>query len=304
MNLVLLPFPADIPLAQAMAVADGAAVTPVKWHHFPDKESLVTLEGAIENQDVAVVASLHPVDQLALPVRFAAATARELGARSVGLVAPYLAYMRQDRRFQPGQAVSARLFAVFLEETFDWLLTVDPHLHRIARLDQLYCIPATVVSATPLISAWIASYMPRAVVIGPDSESAQWVAQVANTAGVPYQILIKERRGDRDVSVSLPDPGQMLGRIPVIVDDIVSSGHTVLETVRQLRSMGLPAPVVITIHPVFAQDAYQALLAEGVTQIVSTDTIAHPSNAISIAPLLMQVIRQRAMTRPASEMAP
>src|SRR3546814_2966154 len=85
---------------------------------------------------------------MALPLRFAARAAREFGARSVGLIAPYLGYMRQDTRFHPGEAVSTPLFAQFLEEAFDWLVTVDPHLHRVERLQSLYRIPTAHVSAT------------------------------------------------------------------------------------------------------------------------------------------------------------
>ena len=145
----------------------------------------------------------------------------------MGLIAPYLAYMRQDKRFHRGEAVSAPLFARFLEETFDWLVTVDPHLHRFDRLQSLYRIPAVHVSATRAVAGWIANSIPDAMLIGPDSESEQWVARIAAQARVPYQVLSKERHGDYDVRVSLPDAAAAAGRTPVLVDDIVSSGHTI-----------------------------------------------------------------------------
>ncbi|RUW60671.1 ribose-phosphate diphosphokinase [Mesorhizobium sp. M7A.F.Ca.US.008.03.1.1] len=288
MTRMLLPFPLQRPLADAIAPLLGAQTGRLNWRHFPDGESLVTIEQDLHGLDVALVASLRNPDALALPLRFVAATARELGARSVGLIAPYLAYMRQDKRFNPGEAVSAPLFARFLAESFDWLVTADPHLHRTPELSQLFRIPARAVATASRISDWIRDNVPNAVLIGPDNESDQWVSEIADRAGVVYQILTKTRGGDRDVEVSLPSIDAARGRTPVIVDDIASSGRTMIETLNHLRRLGLLPAVCIVIHPVFAQDAYEQLLAAGAEKVVSTDSIPHPSNAISIAGLLAE----------------
>lgn len=282
MKRVLIPFPADAALAGEIAPKINARLAPVAWRHFPDGESLVTLDESLDGADVVILASLRNPDPLALPLRFAAQTAREFGARSVGIIAPYLSYMRQDTRFHSGEAISAPLFARFLEEAFDWMVTVDPHLHRFEQLNEVYRIPVRQVSATPAVAKWITTAIPDAILIGPDSESEQWVARIAAQAGMPYQVLSKVRRGDYDVRVSLPDATAAADRVPVLVDDIVSSGHTILETLRHLQDLALPPPVLVAIHPVFAGDSYEQLQRAGLARIVSTDTIAHPSNAISI----------------------
>ncbi len=292
MNRVLIPFPANAALAATIAPTLRARLAPLAWRHFPDGESLVALDDDLQGADVVLLASLHDPDSLALPLRFAAQTAREFGARSVGLVAPYLGYMRQDTRFHRGEAISARLFARFLEEAFDWLVTVDPHLHRYPRLDALYRIPVRQVSATPAVAGWIAREVPDAMLIGPDSESEQWVAGIAAQAHLPYQVLSKERHGDYDVRVSLPDATAANGRTPVLVDDIVSSGHTILETLKHLQRLGLPAPVLVAIHPVFAGDAYARLQSAGLVRIVSTDTIAHASNTIPMGDALAVAVSE------------
>ena len=286
MTRVLLPFPLQYGIAEAMAPNLEARVGRLDWRRFPDGESLVAIDDALSGADVAIIASLHHPDELSIALRFAAATAREFGARSVGLVVPYLAYMRQDMRFHRGEAVSAPLYARFLEESFDWLVTADPHLHRNPELSALYRIPAVRVAAAPVVAEWIRDNVPDAMLIGPDSESEQWVADIAKCANLPWQVLHKERSGDRDVQVSLPDVASALGRTPVIVDDIVSSGHTVIETLGHLQRLGLPAAVCIAIHAVFAEDAYDQLLKAGAERVVSTDSISHPSNAMSIAGLL------------------
>jgi ribose-phosphate pyrophosphokinase len=288
MTRLLLPFPLQRSLVGAMAPLLAARVGRLDWHHFPDGESLVTIEESLDGVDVALVASLRNPDELALPLRFAAATTREFGARSVGLIAPYLAYMRQDKRFNPGEAVSAPLFARFLEESFDWLVTADPHLHRNPELSKLYRMPVRRVATAPLIANWIRDNVANAILVGPDTESGQWVSDIANRAGVPYQVLTKTRRGDRDVEVSLPSIDAARARTPVIIDDIASSGRTAIETLGHLKRLGLPPAVCVVIHPVFAQNAYEQLLAAGPAQVVSTDSIPHPSNAISLDGLLAQ----------------
>lgn len=290
MKPLLLSFPDDRDLAREIANCIGAETGRLVWHRFPDGESLVSIDEAVKGRDVILVASLRHPDRIALPLRFVVMTAREFGVRSLGLVAPYLAYMRQDRRFHPGEAVSAPLFARFLEEGVDWLVTADPHLHRNPDLSRLFEISTRTVATAPLIADWIKQNVTRPVLIGPDSESKQWVASIAARIDAPYQILEKTRRGDRDVSISIPDFSQAENGTPVIVDDIVSSGRTMIETAGHLRELGLPPAICVIIHPVFAGNAYEELLDAGVASLVSTNSIAHRSNAISIAGPLASAI--------------
>lgn len=180
MRPVLAPFPEMLPMAEKLAPLIGADIAPIGWRHFPDAESLVTLNGDVAERDVAILCTLRDPDRHALPLHFAAATARDLGAATVGLIAPYLGYMRQDRRFAPGQAVSAPLFAGFIGDSCDWLVTADPHLHRNPSLDRLFSIPARRVVAAPLLAEWITRHVADPVLLGPDEESQQWVAEVAN----------------------------------------------------------------------------------------------------------------------------
>jgi ribose-phosphate pyrophosphokinase len=283
MKRVLLPFPAQAPLAAALADPLGARVGRLDWRRFPDGESLVTIDTELGDADVAIVCSLHRPDELALALRFAADTAREFGARSVGLVAPYLGYLRQDARFADGQALSAQLFARFLDASFDWLVTVDPHLHRIPSLSGLFAIPTQRVTAGPAVADWLRAQVPDAVLVGPDAESEQWVSEIAARAGLPWQVLEKTRRGDREVVVGAPAP-LPAGRRVVLVDDIASTGRTLLAALACVGSGERP-PICIVTHAIFAEDAYERLRATG-ARVVSTDTIPHESNGISVAALL------------------
>lgn len=293
MTPIAYAFPGCSSLAARVCESLGAEPTELEWHRFPDGESLVTLHGDCANRDVVIIATLRDPDRLALPLLFASNTARELGARSVGLVAPYFAYLRQDARFRAGQSVSSVHFAAFVASTFDWLVTVDPHLHRHRTLQDLFAIPAEAVSAVPAIAAWLRTHVASPVLVGPDAESAQWLEPLAALADVPLMVLAKRRAGDRDVEISEPAAERYADRSPVIVDDILASGETMLQTVVRLREAGARPACCIAVHGVFASDAALWLRTAGAAAIVTTNTIEHASNAIDVAAPIAAAVRRR-----------
>lgn len=287
---LLIPMPGNETAARVLAQPLDAAVGQLALRSFPDGEIYLRFDSALHGQTAAIVCTLdHPNDKI-LSLLFAAATARELGAAKIGLVAPYLAYMRQDRRFKPGEAVTSREIARLLSETFDWLVTIDPHLHRYGSLNEIYSIPSKVVHATPFISQWTKANILNALIIGPDSESEQWVSMVAKDAGAPYTVLEKTRRGDRNVEISIKNLADLGGRTPVLVDDIISTGHTMLEAIRLLKTRDGPAPVCLAIHGLFADDAYEAMIGAG-ARVITCNTVPHPSNAVDVHSAMHDAIR-------------
>jgi ribose-phosphate pyrophosphokinase len=266
-------------------------ITP-EVRHFPDGELYVRIDRELAGRDVILVGSLYPSPaEKFLAVAFLAATARDLGAKRVGLVAPYLAFMRQDVRFKAGEGVTSHYFAQLVSRTVDWMVTVDPHLHRHAALEGLYSIPTTIARSAPEIARWVANEVEQPVLIGPDAESAQWVSAVAAGCGAPFVILEKTRRGDRDVSISSPQR-VWNGHTPVLIDDIVSTGKTMIEATRQLRAAGAAAPMCVAIHAVFADNVLEELATAGAAGIISCDTIVHASNRICVADPIAEAAKQ------------
>ena len=276
-------YPGNESLGRRIAETLGADVALLTMRQFPDEESYVRLSASCAGRDVIVVATLDRPNSKVLPLLFLVDLAHELRASRVILVAPYLAYMRQDTRFKPGEAVTSRSFAKLLSGGIDALVTVDPHLHRYQALAGLYSVPAHVIHAAPLVAEWIQAEVERPLLVGPDSESGQWVADVARRASAPYVVLEKTRRGDRDVEVSVPDVERWRDHRPVLVDDIISTARTMIETVRRLKSADLPAPICVGVHAVFAGDAYRELRAAGAERVVTSNTIAHESNQIDVS---------------------
>jgi ribose-phosphate pyrophosphokinase len=287
---IVIALPGSEDHASRLASRLGLATITPEVRLFPDGELYVRIDHPLAGEDVVLVGTLDNPAEKFLTVAFVAATARDLGATRVGLVAPYLAFMRQDVQFHPGEGVTSRYFAKLVSGCIDWLVTVDPHLHRHHSLDGLYTIPTTIARAAPSIAAWVASEVRDPVLIGPDAESRQWVAAVAERCSAPFVILEKTRRGDRDVSVSAPERAWN-GHTPVVIDDIVSTGRTMVEATRQLRAAGSAAPVCIAIHAVFADAVHDQLVSAGAAGIITCNTITHASNRICVADPIAEATR-------------
>lgn len=286
---LLLHFAEDLATASAIAQAAGFDQAVIERHCFPDGELKLRLPATLPER-VVVLRTLDNPNEKLVELMLAARTARDLGALHLTLVAPYLAYMRQDIAFQPGEVVSQRVVGRFLSELFDAVITVDPHLHRITTLNEAIPVAQTsVLSGAPLLADLIARHYPQPLLIGPDEESAQWVAQAAARHGFEHAVCHKIRRGDRDVQVALPDT-PVIARNVVLLDDVASSGHTLAEAARLLIAAGAASVDVAVTHALFAGDAVKLIKQAGVGHIWSTDCISHPSNAVSMAGLIAQTL--------------
>lgn len=287
---MLLGFSDYEPQGRRLADALGMPFALVAVHRFPDGESKVTLPTPLPQQVVLCRSLDTPNDKL-IELMLCAATARAMGVKRVVLVAPYLCYMRQDIAFHPGEAVSQKIVGEFLAGLFDAVITVDPHLHRIDRLEQ--AIPrgqAVALTAAPALTEFLARHTTAPLLIGPDSESEQWVRAIAEPAGLDFAVATKERLGDRSVRTNLPQRDYQ-GRTIVLVDDMASTGRTLIAVASQLKFRGAAAIHCMVSHALFADDATHQLHEAGVDQIWSSDSISHPSNVVHLASLLAAAVR-------------
>lgn len=287
---MLFALPGNEDFANRLNKTIGSKTGALEMRRFPDGEAYLRFVSDVRDQSVGLVCTLDRPDEKTLPLLFAAQTARELGAARIGLVAPYLGYMRQDKRFHPGEAITSNTFGKLLSANFDWIVTVDPHLHRRTSMSEVYSVPASVCHAAPKLSAWIRKHVPDALVVGPDIESEQWVHTVAADANVPYVTLEKTRRGDRDVEIKFPTLDRWRDRRPVLVDDIISTGRTMEVAVRKLGERGFPAAVCLGIHGLFAENAFERLLGAGASNIVSTNTVSHRASELDVSDIVATAI--------------
>lgn len=287
--MLVLGFPDYDSQAHALARALNVPYQGIELHRFPDGESRLRLPPALSGHVLLCRSLDHPNAKL-IELLIAAESARTLGARQLTLVAPYLCYMRQDKAFQPGEAVSQAIVGQFLAEIFDGLVTVDPHLHRVRSLSEAVPVKRPVaVSAATAMGEFLAVREGVPLLVGPDAESEQWVRSVATRASLDYIVAHKRRFGDRRVEVTLPRQ-DFSGRDIVIVDDMASTGQTLAETARAVRSFGAGHVDVLVTHALFNEDALATLDSAGVREIWTSDSIHHPTNAFALAPLLAAAI--------------
>ncbi len=287
---LLLGFPGYTAQGQRLANDLGLGYREVDIHRFPDGESRLRLPPELPPTVILCRSLDHPNDKL-VELYLAAAGARELGARRLILVAPYLCYMRQDKAFHPGEVVSQRIVGRQLARHFDGVLTVDSHLHRVHRLSD--AVPADLavnLTATRPMAAFLKQRLEDPMLIGPDGESEQWVAAIAGHEGLDFRVARKERLGDREVRVRLPE-GDYRDRRLVLVDDVASTGRTLAAAARELQRFRPASISVLVTHALFAGDAMEQLQAAGVTAVWSCDSIPHPSNRVFLDRLLADSLR-------------
>lgn len=292
METILFALSGNEKLTAKLAQQLQTEIGEVTIRQFPDRETYVQIKSDVKGKKVVLVCTLHQPDDKLLPLYFLSKTAKDLGAECTCLIAPYLAYMRQDKRFHQGEAVTSEYFGSLISQFAETLVTIDPHLHRRSSLSEVYQIPCKVEHAANHISAWIKNNIENPVLVGPDSESEQWVSEVAKNAEAPFIVLEKIRHGDRDVEISVPNVDHYKKHTPVLVDDIVSTARTMIETVEHLNNANMKAPVCIGVHAVFAGNAYQELKRAGASRIVTCNTIPHESNGIDVSDLLVKGFNQ------------
>ncbi|OQK17332.1 phosphoribosylpyrophosphate synthetase [Methyloprofundus sedimenti] len=289
--MLILAFPDYLPQAKRLALALGAPLQKVDLHQFPDGESLLRLPVDLPKHIIICRSLNQPNDKL-IELLLCAKTARQQGVQRITLVAPYLCYMRQDIANQPGEAVSQRIIGQMLAELFDDVITVDPHLHRISRLNQAIPIDNAIsLSATDEIGLFLLQHFKHAVLLGPDSESVQWVVAIAKKTGFEYSIAEKVRQGDTQVSMCLAE-FDFHNKPVVIIDDMASTGRTLAKATGLLLAAGAQRVYAVITHPLFCQDAEAHIMQAGVQQIWSTDSISHTSACIHLDKLLAQAIKE------------
>jgi ribose-phosphate pyrophosphokinase len=230
-----------------------------------------------------------------LALLFASEALRRGGAKRLVLVVPYLCYMRQDAAFHEGEAVSQKVIGRLLASAVDRLITVDAHLHRTKDIHDIFPgIEADNLSAMPAIADGLRAggFDPNTVVVGPDEESQAWVSDLAARLGAQPAVARKTRRGDRSVEITFVDPGLFAGRPALLVDDIVSSGGTLMTCAKALQAAGATTVDAVVTHALFAPELAARLFEAGIRSVKSTDSIRHPSNAIALDAVLGGALRR------------
>lgn len=289
MSTGLHAFAEDAERAGRLADALDLPLRLVDRHVFPDGETLVTIRGS--DRRVMIYQSLDQPNAKLFPLAQACDAWRRAGAERLVLVAPYMAYLRQDAVFAPGQSLSRDVLGRVLGERFDRIVTVEPHLHRTGDLSEVFGVETTGLAAAAELAAALTG-SPDLLVVGPDAESRAWTERLAGLMGAPSATFLKVRRGDDRVELELDESLRVAGRPVVLVDDICASGATLIGAVEQLKRRGAGRIVVAVVHALFSEETARRLRAAGADDLLSTESCPHPSNRVSLTALLAQALAQ------------
>ena len=277
-------------LAKNIAKKLKAKYSSLTIKHFPDGDTYLKFNASLKGKKLIIVQSFQPNPEQSLyRVVFAAQTAKSLGTKKVILVAPYLAFMRQDKRFHPGEAITSKIMAKLLNNSVDKIITIDPHLHRYHSLNEIFKIPVVKLTANQLIADYIKKNISDAVIIGPDGESDQWAVAIAKKVGINSTVMEKTRYSSRKVAVKMKQSVDFRNKNVVIVDDIISTGHTIIEAAKKVK--GAKSITVIAVHGLFVEGVAK-LKKVGIEKVITTNTIENKAGKIDVKELLVNELKK------------
>jgi ribose-phosphate pyrophosphokinase len=256
---------------------------------FPDGDIYLKYNIKVKGKTIVIVNSFQPnSDESLFKVVFAAETAKQLGAKKVILVAPYLAYMRQDKMFNYGECISSKVMAKLLNNSFDKIITIDPHLHRFKSMKDIFKISTKRLTANTVIADFIRKKIKNPVIIGPDWESYQWAEIIAKSIGCDVTVFRKKRYSSRHVKEEMIKQVEIKGKNVVIIDDIISTGHTIIEAAKKIKKLGAKTITSICVHGLFVENAVRKLKKARINNIFSTNCIEHKTNSIDVSPIIIK----------------
>lgn len=296
MRLILLAGSANPSLAEGVARALGVNLADCELSRFPDGEMHVDVRETVRDADVYLLQpTIPPIEANLLQLLLLADACRRGGAMRVTAVVPYFGYARQDRRATGREAVGARVIAETLRSAgIDRVVAV--HLHT-AGLEAVFSIPLEHLTAMPVLSSALAS-LPEApgVVVAPDAGAIKLAQHWARVLNIPVAVVHKIRVGG-DIVETHGLAGEVRGRRPLIVDDMISTGGTVAAAIAVLLEAGaVPEVVVAATHGLFVGSAVERLAALPITHLLVTDTVSNTApvdlavQRVSVAPLVADAI--------------
>ena len=255
---------------------------------FPDGELYVRVGGRMSGDDVVLVQSTR-TDQDLIELILLEDAIREAGARRLFVVVPYFGYARQDRPFFPGEPLSARTMGRHVELEADGVVTVDLHSAETLRS---FVKPAIEASGIPAIARLLRE-RPVDLLVSPDKGGIERVKRMASILEKPWMALEKRRIDSEHVELALPKdvPIQLDGKHIVILDDVISTGGTIVEAARLLKRQRVGAIAAACTHGLFLKDAFERIKAV-CDALFSTDTLDNPAEKASVAPDIAQILRQ------------
>jgi ribose-phosphate pyrophosphokinase len=276
---------ASTSLSIELAKSLKAKLAKVEIKRFPDDECYVRIDDDLSDEDVFIVQTSWP-DKNIIELLLLQDAVKEFEVSSLTTVVPYFGYARQDKQFKPGEPISARALARLIQMNTDEFLTVDVHAPTV--IDWFDNISAHNVAAYPQIGKHLKGKGIE-LILSPDEGRADNAKRVADVVNCESDYLVKERLDGETVKMA-PKKLGVKGKKVAIVDDIISTGGTIVKAAEQLRKQGAAKIFAVCTHGVFAANAIPRLEAV-CDEVCTTDTIENPKTCITVAPEIARIAR-------------
>ncbi len=287
----LFAYPCDDWLAESLAEPLGVPLGRVSRRAFADGEEHLTLDVVSPGDHVILVSTqTYPSPRL-LPLAFLATHALELGAERVGLVAPYLSFLRLDRQTRRGIGGTSTPAALLLSSAFDWIVTVSPQLERAHALEAQVSVPLSIVDCTTEIVEWVRHHVSRPILVGPRNGPDAWSRVVARSLRSPLLSVVNDRGESPLLELSDRNAADGVDFTPVIIRSVLESAAPIARLAEQLHFVGYRPPICVAVHPLIASHDVDDLLHAGVQEVVSCATAAHRTRQIDLTAQFARAVK-------------
>ncbi|HZU15752.1 MAG TPA: ribose-phosphate pyrophosphokinase [Candidatus Dormibacteraeota bacterium] len=307
-ELKLLAGTANPELARLISEEIGVPLTDPRVRRFADGEIDVKIQDSMRGHDVFVIQpTCHPVNESLMELFILLDALRRASAARITAVIPYFGYARKERKSQPREPISAKLMANFITLAgANRVLLMDLHTEAI---EGFFDVPTDHLTAHKILARHIQGRsLGRCAVVAPDAGGAKRAENMAKLLKAPLVFVYKRRPRD-DAAEILDMAGEVEGRDCVVVDDMVTTGGTVVQVANALREHGASRVIIAATHPVFTPGAVERLRQAPIDEVVVTNSIPVPSEkqgppvtVLSVAPLLAEAIVRVHENRSVSEL--
>ncbi|WP_423792343.1 ribose-phosphate diphosphokinase [Methanocaldococcus indicus] len=285
--MIVVPGSQSQNLAYEVSTILNADYIRVEFKRFPDNEIYVRILDEI-NDDKAVIIATQRYQNDAIVESFLLYDAlRDEGVKDIILVAPYLAYARQDKKFNPGEAISIRILAEIYSKMFKEVVTVNPHEEHIK---EFFSIPFVSLDAVPKLAEYFKDKLENPVVLGPDQGALRFAKSAAEVLNAEYDYLEKTRITPTEIKIA-PKNIDVKDREVLIVDDIISTGGTVATAAKMMLEQGAKKIYAACVHPVLIGDAVNKLYHSGIVEVVGTNTFSSEVSKVSVAEVIANYLK-------------
>ncbi|HDD36766.1 MAG TPA: ribose-phosphate diphosphokinase [Archaeoglobus veneficus] len=280
-------------LAVKVSKLTGFPMGYIQVEKLPDGEKYVRLSSKVEGKDVFLFNSFaNNPDEMLIETIFLIETIAEYNARSINCIFPYFPYSRQDKRFIEGEAISLKIVSkLFRNLEIDRMFVFDFHLHRIDNLTELFGVEVVNLTAMGKLAKYSMRFGDKLLVVAPDEEAVQWAKVFAEEINSDY-IYFKKIRVDAENVIISSQPPDVEGKDVIIVDDMISTGGTVIQALRVLKQGGCNKVFAACTHAILAKDALKRMLEAGIEDMVASDTILSPISHVTVSDLIADAIRE------------